>query len=473
MLNQLTVKQARQGLDKKEFSAVELTKDCLHHISDKNDKINAFITVCGNRAMRQAEQADKMINSGDCRTLTGIPYGVKDTICIKGVRSTGAAKILDSYRAPYQATVIKKIDRQNAVMIGKQNCDAFGHGASNENSMYGLVRNPHDQARVPGGSSGGSAAALADNQCLFSVAEDTGGSIRQPASFCGVAGLRPSYGRNSRYGVMPMASSLDTIGPMAKTVADIALIMTVIAGFDDKDATTLPKKVPQYVSELRKTVGDLKIGIPKEYFELDGLDYEVEQVMSECIEKVKSLGIKLMPLSLPHTKYAIAAYYIIVPSEDSSNLGRLDGIRYGQRFKASDLYHTYAKSRALGFPSEVKRRIMMGTYALSAGYYDAYYRKAQRVRTLIRKDFDEVFRKVDLLLTPTSPFPAFKVGEKVDNILSMYAADVFVAPAALAGLPALSVPIGVTNENLPVGAQIIGRTFEEEKVLWFGDKIEK
>ncbi|MDD2758359.1 MAG: Asp-tRNA(Asn)/Glu-tRNA(Gln) amidotransferase subunit GatA [Patescibacteria group bacterium] len=470
-LNELTIKTASAGLRKKEFSAVELTEACLAKIKKRNKTLNAFITVAEDEALADATAADKKINNNS-NLLAGIPFGVKDAICVAGMRATGAAKILDNYTAPYEATVIKKIRSAGGIIIGKNNCDAFGHGASNENSMYGPVRNPVDETKVAGGSSGGSAAAVADHECIYAVAEDTGGSIRQPASFCGVAGLRPSYGRNSRYGIMPMASSLDTVGPMAKTVEDLALIMEVIAGHDPKDATTVTDAVPAYTEELEKSVKGMTVGVPVEYFNVKGIDPEVEKIIDAKIDALKKLGCKIVSVSLPHTKYAIAAYYILVPSEDSSNLGRLDGVRYGVRAKTKNLFDLYAESRAAGFPEEVKRRILIGTYALSAGYYDAYYKKAQKVRTLIKRDFDEVFKKVDALITPTSPFPAFGLGEKAGDPLALYLSDIFVSPAAVAGVPALSVPAGVTKAGLPVGAQLIGPRMGESVILRLGHHLE-
>ena len=473
MLSKLTIKQAQAGLRNNKFTSVELTESCLARIKERNPQINAFITVCEKSALAEAKKADIMIAGGKAAALTGIPFGVKDAICTKDIRSTGAGKILDSYISPYEATVIARIRAQGAVLVGKQNCDTFGHGASNENSMYGNVKNPLDLTKVAGGSSGGSAAAVADDQCLFSIGEDTGGSVRLPASFCGLCGLRPSYGRNSRFGVMPMASSLDTVGPIARTTEDIAIIMQVIAGRDDKDATTVANPVPDYVKEINKEVKNIKIGIPKEYFELKGMDKEVKTIIENRIKGMERMGYKITEVSLPHTKYAIPVYYIIVPSEDSSNLGRLDGIRYGVREYEEGLYDTYAKSRANGFPEEVKRRIIIGTYALSAGYYDAYYRKAQKVRTLIKQDFENVFKKVDALVTPTAPYPAFAIGAKKDDILAMYLADVFEVPASLAGVPALSLPAGNTEAGLPVGLQVIGPRLKEETVLMVGNNIEK
>ena len=472
MLNELTIKEAQVGLRKKKFTSVELTRACLDRIKARNKEINAFITVCEESALAEAKIADGLIKAGTAGPLTGIPFSVKDAICTAGVRSTASAKILDNYIPPFNATVIEKIRNQGGVLLGKNNCDAFGHGASNENSMYGPVRNPRDLAKVAGGSSGGSAAAVADNMCIYAIAEDTGGSIRQPASFCGVTGFRPSYGRNSRHGIMPMGSSLDTVGPITKTVYDTAVVMEQIAGRDILDATTVADEVPNYAEEMEEKIKGLRVGIPKEYFELEGLDDEVKEITEQQIAKLKKLGCKITEVSLPHTKYAIAVYYIIVPSEDSSNLGRMDGIRYGVRKPGKDLYDLYASSRAQGFPEEVKRRILIGTYALSAGYYDAYYKKAQTVRTLIKKDFDDVFKKVDALITPTSPFPAFGIGEKKDDPLALYMADVMVSPASIAGVPALSVPAGKTAGGLPVGAQIIGPRMGESIILRIGSKIE-
>lgn len=471
-LNELTITSAAKGLRKKDFSSVELTESCLGQIKNRDTSINSFITVLEQEAIKEAAAADKRLAAGNATILTGIPYAVKDAICTKDVRSTGSAKILDNYIPPFDATVIKKIREQGGVMLGKNNCDAFGHGASNENSMYGPVRNPHDETKVAGGSSGGSAAAVAAHMAMYAIAEDTGGSIRQPASFCGISGIRPSYGRNSRYGIMPMASSLDTVGPMAKTVEDLASIMEVIAGIDPKDATGVNGLVPCYSEEIKKDISGLRVGIPKEYFSVEGMDSETEILVEARIQALEKMGCTLHEVSLPHTKYSVPVYYIIVPSEDSSNLGRLDGIRYGVQQPGEELFDVYANSRAAGFPDEVKRRIMIGTYALSSGYYDAYYRKAQKVRTLIIQDFVNVFEQVDVLVTPTSPFPAFGVGEKKDDVLAMYLADVFVSPAAVAGVPALSLPAGKTKAGLPVGLQLIGPRLKEEIILRVGHHVQ-
>lgn len=472
MPNRLTIKQARDGLKAGEFSSLELTKACLKRIKERNKEINAFITVSEDIALEEAKKSDELIKKNKSGALCGIPFCVKDAICVNGVRATAAAKILDNYFPPYEATVIKKIRKNGAVIVGKNNCDTFGHGASNENSMYGAVKNPHDLKKVAGGSSGGTAAAVADNMCIFGVGEDTGGSIRQPASLCGILGLRPTYGRNSRYGIMPMASSLDTVGPLAKTVEDIAILMEIMAGRDEKDATTLQDSVPKYAKDIKKSLKGMKLGIPKEYFELEGMDAETKKIIEDSVKKLEMLGCKIKSISLPHTKYALPVYYIIVPSEDSSNMGRIDAIRYGVREERKSLYGTYSESRSRGLSEEVKRRIMIGTYALSAGYYDAYYRKAQKVRTLIIKDFETAFTDIDAIITPTSPFPAFEIGSKVNDVLAMYLADVFVSPSAVAGLPALSVPAGMTKKNLPVGLQIIGPRLGEPEVLKIGHNFE-
>ncbi len=473
-VHDVTIAAAAKALRSKEYSSVELTQSVLDRIHERNTLLNAFISVHDEQAIAAARLADERLQAGDTSALLGIPYSVKDAICTKNIRSTASARILDTYTPPFQATVINKIEQAGAVLVGKNNCDAFGHGASNENSMYGPVKNPHDPTKVSGGSSGGSAAAVADGQSVFSIAEDTGGSIRQPASLCGIVGLRPSYGLNSRYGIMPMASSLDTVGPMAKTVEDIAYIMEVMAGHDPKDATSVNMPVPTYTKELTTSPKGLRIGIPKEYFELEGMEAETKHIIEQKLEAMKELGVTLVPVSLPHTKYAIAIYYIVVPSEDSSNLGRIDGIRYGVQVDMTNgLRDVYEQSRASGLPPEVKRRIMIGTYALSAGSYDAYYRKAQKVRTLVIRDFNEVFRDVDVIATPTSPFPAFGIGEKANDVLAMYLADIFMSPGAVAGIPGLSLPAGMTKTGLPVGMQLMGPRLSESKLFSLGYHIEQ
>jgi aspartyl-tRNA(Asn)/glutamyl-tRNA(Gln) amidotransferase subunit A len=472
-LNELTISEAVTGISEGRFTAVDLVTACLDRIDERNHELNAFITVRDREdVLRDAQKSDEKIASGNAGSLEGIPFGVKDAIVTIGLRSTGASKILDTYVPPYDATVIARLRSAGAILIGKQNCDAFGHGASNENSMYGPVKNPYDLSKVSGGSSGGSAAALADGMCLFSIAEDTGGSIRQPARFCGVVGLRPSYGRNSRYGIMPMASSLDTVGPMTRSVGDMALVMQVIAGHDDRDATTLSDTVPDYVGLHGSDVSSLRVGVPIEYMNMEGMSDEVRTRTTEMIDKLRDAGAQVVDVSLPYTKYAIPVYYLIVPSEDSSNLARLDGMRYGVRADGDTLASVYGNSREHGFPEEVKRRIMIGTYALSAGYYDAYYRQAQKVRTLIRDDFDRVFADVDVLITPTSPFTAFGLGEKDGDVMSMYLADVFVSPGALAGIPAISIPAGMSGAGLPVGIQVMGPRMSEALVMQVGRMLE-
>lgn len=457
-----TIAEARRALDNRDISSQELTREYLNRAKEKNETLNAFTTIVENEAMEAARAADEKIKDGSAGVLTGIPFGVKDAICTAGIRSTASAKILDTYTPPFDATVIRKIRAQGGVIIGKQNCDAFGHGASNENSMYGAVKNPWDTERVPGGSSGGSAASVAADMCVYSIAEDTGGSIRQPAAFCNLVGLRPSYGRNSRYGIMPMASSLDTVGPITKTVEDCALVMEAIAGRDPLDATTVPGAVPAYTEGLRESIKGLRVGIPREY--IQDLPNNLQKIIDDAAEQFRQIGCEVMDVSLPHTKYAIPVYYIIVPSEDSSNLSRMDGIRFGVRAYEKDLQNVYMQSRAQGFPAEVKRRIMVGTFALSHGYYDAYYKKAQQVRTRIMRDFEEAFNRVDVLLAPTTPTPAFKIGEKANDPLAMYKADIFVGPAAVAGVPAVSVPGGFVD-NLPFGVQLIGPRMSEDLIL--------
>ncbi|MBI5621810.1 Asp-tRNA(Asn)/Glu-tRNA(Gln) amidotransferase subunit GatA [Candidatus Falkowbacteria bacterium] len=473
-LNALTLKEAHEGLKTKQFSAGELLTGCLEQAKKINPQLNAYITIAEEPARAAVHSADKLISSGeDISYLTGIPVAIKDALCTKGIRSTGAAKILDNYIPPYDATVIKRIRESGGVIIGKNNCDAFGHGASNENSQYGPVKNPWNLTKVPGGSSGGSAAALAADSCIYAIGEDTGGSIRQPASFCGVVGLKVSYGRNSRYGVMPMASSLDTVGPMSKTVWDAAAIMETIAGHDPLDSTTFDKPIPQYTREIERDIKGLTVGLPREYF-AEGLDDESRKIIATAIKQLEELGVEIVEVSLPHTKYAIAVYYIVVPSEDSANLSRLDGIRYGVRSsQAKDLFETYTFSRRDGFPEEVKRRIMIGTFALSHGYYDAYYTQASKVRTLIKQDFTGVFAKVDALLTPVSPFPPFDLGAKVDDPLAMYLADIYMVPVSLAGVCGLSVPCGFTADHLPVGMQLVGPALGEDVVLRLGHQYQQ
>lgn len=458
-LNQLTIKEAQEGLKKKKFSSVELTKACLQQIKKHDKKINAFITVCEKQALAQAEKADEMMKQAKIseKTLLGIPIGIKDIYSTKGIRTTAGAKVLDNYIPVYDATAVKRLKEAGAVILGKLNLDAWAHGSSGENSDYGATKNPWNLKFVPGGSSSGSSAAIAANMCLAATGTDTGGSIRLPASFCNIVGLKPTYGRVSRYGVIAMASSLDSIGHLTQDVTDAALVLNVTAGKDPQDATMPRTRVPDYLKDLKKGVKSLKIGIPKEYFQ-KGLDKKMKEMVEKAIRKFEKLGARLMNVSLPHTQYALAVYYIIQPAEVSSNLARYDGIRFG-----------FPRER---FADEAKRRIMLGTYTLSAGYYEAYYLKAMQVRTLIKEDFDKAFAKVDAILAPVSPTPPFKLGEKIDDPLKMYLSDVYTVTANLAGIPGLAIPAGFIN-NLPMGIQILGPQFSEDLLFRVGYAYEQ
>ncbi|MCK9578941.1 MAG: Asp-tRNA(Asn)/Glu-tRNA(Gln) amidotransferase subunit GatA [Methanoregula sp.] len=474
-LNCLTIKQAHEGLQKGEFTSVELTEACLAEIKKRNSELNAVLTVCEEEALAEAGIADKRIKSGTATELTGIPYLAKDNYLTRGVRATAASKILENYIAPFDATVIKKLREAGAVLLGKTNLDEFAHGSSTENSAFGPTKNPNDLTRVPGGSSGGSAAAVAANFCLFSLGSDTGGSIRHPAAFCGVVGLKPTYGRASRFGIVAMTSSTDVPGPITKTVEDAAIVQKIISGQDQNDFTTADILVPDYQAEIKDNIKGLKIGVPHEFFR-EGMNKEVEKKVKEAIEFLKKQGAEIVDISLPHTKYALPVYYIITPSEVSSNLGRFDGIRYPLTPNPSpagagegSLIDLYKKNRGKGFGAEAKRRIMLGTYALSAGYYDAYYLQAQKVRTIIIDEFEAAFKEVDAIITPTTPDIAFKFGENKDP-LKMYLEDIFTLSPSLAGLPAISVPCG-TVDKMPVGCQIIGRKFAEGMVMKIADKI--
>ncbi|MCD4705693.1 Asp-tRNA(Asn)/Glu-tRNA(Gln) amidotransferase subunit GatA [bacterium] len=478
MLNKLTIKQSHQGLINKDFSCCELTESYIKEIKKKDKDINAFITTTFDLAKKQAKNIDKKIKQGEkLKPLAGIPVSIKDCFCVKGIQATAGSNILRDYIPCFDATSVKKIKDQGAIILGKVNTDEFTMGASTETSAFGVTKNPLDLKRVPGGSSGGSAASVASDMAAYSLATDTGGSIRQPAAFCGKVGLKVTYGRVSRYGVMSMASSLDTIGTITKTVEDSAIVLKEIAGHDKYDSTTPKAKVDNYLKELQGNIKGLKIGIPKEYF-IKELNPEIKKNISQAAKKLESLGCKIIDVSLPHTKHAIAVYYIIVPSEVSSNMARYDGIRYGYSITndknkiAKNLTDIYTKSRAKGFGDEVKRRIMIGTYALSAGYYDAYYKKAMQVRTLIKKDFDNVFEKVDALIAPVTPDIAFKIGEKTDDPLQMYLEDIFTAPVNLAGVPSLAIPFGSANK-MPLSVQIIGKHFDEKTILKIGNKLEK
>jgi len=460
-LRDLTINQAHQGLLDKEFSAVELCRSYLENIKEKDKDIFAFLSVDKEQAIKQAEQVDETIKGGGrLPFLAGIPCAIKDNILVEGLKCTAASRMLENYIAPYQATVIKKLKKEKAVILGKTNLDEFAMGASGENSAFGPTKNPCDLTRVTGGSSSGSAAAVAADMAIFSLGSDTAGSIRYPASFCGVVGLKPTYGSISRFGLISMASSLDQIGPLAKNINDCKIVFDAIRGKDEMDSTSVDIRRESKDFKIK----DLKIGVPKEYF-IKGVDKEVERIIKEAIGKYEAMGAKIIEVSLPHTEYAVATYYLIMPCEISANLARYDGIKYGDRNKEADnLMQVYLHSRGKGLGDEVRRRIILGTYALSSGYYDAYYLRAQKVRTLIRQDFEKAFKKADVLMTPVAPSPAFKIGEKIEDPLKMYLCDVFTGPVSLAGLPAVSLPVGKTD-NLPVGLQIIGQPFEEDKIL--------
>jgi len=460
-----TIRALSEALKKREISSTEVTRAYLNRIDHLDDRIKAYLHVDAETALKEAHRADELLQGGEGTPLTGIPMGIKDVICMEGIPNTCGSKILQNYIPPYSATVIEKLHKEHVVFLGKLNMDEFAMGSSTENSRFQVTRNPWDLERIPGGSSGGSAAAVAAALCAGALGTDTGGSIRQPASLCGIVGLKPTYGRVSRFGLVAFASSLDQIGPMTRSVWDAALLLNVISGHDPKDSTSMPKEVPDYTANLDRGLKGLRIGIPKEYF-IEGIDEEVATSVHEAIEAMKDAGAEIVDLSLPHTEYAIATYYIIATAEASSNLARYDGVRYGFREStAGTLREMYEKTRSEGFGTEVKRRIMLGTYVLSAGYYDAYYRKAQQVRTLIRKDFSEAFKHCDVLVTPTSPTPAFKIGEKTENPLQMYLSDIFTISANLAGIPGISVPCGWTSSHLPIGLQFLGNTFGEQWIL--------
>ena len=450
----------------RKITATALAEAFYAKIQKDDPQIGAYLILSRDRALEQAGRMDQLASRrGKLPPLGGVPIGIKDVLATRGVRTTAGSKILGNYVPPYDCTAVSRLEAAGAVILGKTNCDEFAMGSSNENSAWHPVRNPRDPTRVPGGSSGGSAAAVAADMAVATLGSDTGGSIRQPASFCGVVGLMPTYGRVSRYGLVAFASSLDHIGPFTKTVKDAAIVLRTIAGRDPMDSTSADLPVPDYVAELEKPVQGLKIGVAKEYLG-EGLDREVRYAVEAAIQKLESLGCKIVEISLPHTKYAIPTYYIVATAEASSNLARFDGVRYGYRARdARTLSEMYRRTRDEGFGAEVKRRIMLGTYALSAGYYDAYYLKAQKVRTLIARDFEEAFSKVDAIVTPTCPTAAFKLGEKAENPLAMYLADIYTVTADLAGIPGISIPCGQTRENLPIGLQILGRHFDEATVL--------
>jgi aspartyl-tRNA(Asn)/glutamyl-tRNA(Gln) amidotransferase subunit A len=465
-LKSLTIHDARSAVLQRKSTATSLAEAFYTKIQSDDLKIGAYLTLCKERALAKAEEIDELAEKGQrLPLLGGVPVAIKDVMVTKGVRTTAGSKILGNYTPPDDCTAVARLEAAGAIVLGKLNCDEFAMGSSNENSAWKPVHNPRDLSRVPGGSSGGAAAAVAADMAVAALGSDTGGSVRQPASFCGVVGLMPTYGRVSRYGLIAFASSLDHIGPLTKTVRDAAILLGVIAGRDPMDSTCAEVPVPDYVAELEKPIKGLKIGVAKEYFG-EGLDNEVRKSVEAAIQKLAELGCEIVEVSLPHTKYAIPTYYIIATAEASANLARFDGVRYGFRApEARTLSAMYRGTRDLGFGAEVKRRIMLGTYALSAGYYDAYYLKAQRVRTLLTRDFEEVFKRVHAIVTPTSPTPAFKLGEKVDDPLAMYLADIYTVTADLAGIPGISVPCGQTRENLPIGLQILGKHFDEATIL--------
>ena len=460
-----TVHEIRDLLHKKEISSLELTKQTLDRINLIDKKIDAFLTINTESALNAAKIADKKIASGDqISDLAGIPMALKDNMCETGVKTTCASKILENFVSPYNATVVDKLNVNNAVIVGKTNMDEFAMGSSTENSAFKTTKNPYDTERVPGGSSGGSAASVAAGEVYYSLGSDTGGSIRQPASFCGVVGMKPTYGRVSRYGLVAFASSLDQIGPFTRDVEDCALVLNAICGKDSKDSTSADIAVPDFTKSLKNNIKGLKIGMPKEYFG-DGIDEDVKKVLINSVETLKKLGAEIKEISLPLSQYALEVYYILASSEASSNLARFDGIKYGFRAKDyNDAVDIYVKSRSQGFGEEVKRRIMLGTYALSSGYYDAFYKKGLKVKTLIINEYKNAFRDVDVIMSPTSPTTAFKAGDKLQDPLSMYMSDICTVPVNIAGLPGISIPAGFVN-GLPVGLQFIGNYFDEGSIL--------
>jgi aspartyl-tRNA(Asn)/glutamyl-tRNA(Gln) amidotransferase subunit A len=464
-LFRLTVSEARDLLDRKEISVTDVVNSVYQRIDAVENRVKAYLALTREKAEDMAQEAQKRIDMSEKGAfMLGITLAVKDNMCTKGIPTTCASKILFNFVPPYESTVTSRLTAQGYVLIGKTNLDEFAMGSSTENSGFHATKNPWDLERVPGGSSGGSAAAVAADECIAALGSDTGGSIRQPAALCGVVGLKPTYGRVPRYGLVAFASSLDQIGTLTKNVTDSALLMNAVAGHDPRDSTSAPVPVPDFTQVLGKDIKGMKVGIPEEYF-IEGLDKEVGNSVKEAVRKLETIGAAPVQISLPHTEYAIATYYILATSEASSNLARYDGVKYGLRVEGKDLMEMYMKTRSQGFGSEIKRRIMLGTYALSSGYYEAYYRKAQQVRTLIKRDFDDAFKKVDIILAPTSPTAAFKAGEKTSDPLQMYLSDIFTISVNLAGVPAMSVPCGFTSNNLPIGLQMIGKHFDEEAIF--------
>jgi aspartyl-tRNA(Asn)/glutamyl-tRNA(Gln) amidotransferase subunit A len=473
-LTKLTIDAARSAVEQRKTTATALAESFYSLIEIKDGGIGSYLALSKDRAMAKAAEVDSLVAKGEkLPPLAGVPVGIKDVMVTRGVPTTAGSKILGNYIPPYDCTAVARLEAAGAVVLGKLNCDEFAMGSSNENSAWKPVRNPRDLSRVPGGSSGGSAAAVAADMAVATLGSDTGGSIRQPASFCGVVGLKPTYGRVSRYGLIAFASSLDHIGPLTKTVKDAAIVLRTIAGRDPMDSTSAEVPVPDYVAELEKPVRGIRIGVAKEYLG-QGLDADVREAVDAAVAKLGRLGCEIVEVSLPHTQYAIPAYYLVATAEASSNLARFDGVRYGHRAAdARTLSEMYRRSRDQGFGAEVKRRIMLGTYALSAGYYDAYYLKAQRVRTLLTRDFEQAFAKVDAIVTPTSPTAAFKLGDKVDDPLAMYLADIYTVTANLAGIPGISIPCGETKGKLPIGLQILGRHFDEATILRVANAYEQ
>jgi aspartyl-tRNA(Asn)/glutamyl-tRNA(Gln) amidotransferase subunit A len=472
-LTQLTIHELQEKIKSGETSAVQIAEAVFSRIDAVEERVHSFIRLMKEEAMIAAEKADDDIKKGNIKALTGIPIALKDIVCTKGITTTCGSHILCNFVPPYDATVVEKLRDAGAVFVGKTNMDEFAMGSSTETSYFGVTRNPWDLARIPGGSSGGSATAVAADECVASIGSDTGGSIRQPAALCGVVGMKPTYGRVSRFGLIAFASSLDQIGPFTKDVEDCAIMMNALAGFDPKESTSVPVEVPDYRQYTGRDIHGWKVGIPREYF-IEGIDPEVNAAIKNAIAVIEKIGGKCVDISLPHTQYCLAVYYIIAPAEASSNLARYDGVKYGFRSAdGGDLLDMYKNTRSQGFGVEVKRRIMIGTYALSAGYYDAYYKKASQVRALIKRDFEEAWKKCDVILTPTTPTPAFKIGEKTDNPLQMYLSDIFTISTNLAGIPGISVPCGFTSGGLPVGVQFLAGHFEEGKLIQIASAYER
>ena len=477
-LTQLTLKQALDGLEKRSFSSQELTLAFLDAIASGNSALNAYVLETPEKALEMARMSDERRNDGVAKKLDGVPIGVKDLYCTKGVRTTACSKILDDFTPTYESTVTQNLWNEGAVLLGKLNMDEFAMGSSNETSCFGVVANPwrrqggHNAKLTPGGSSGGSATAVSADLCLAATASDTGGSIRQPAAFTGTVGVKPTYGRASRYGMIAFASSLDQAGPITKSVEDAAILLSSMCSHDEKDSTSLNVETPDWQKDIGRSLKGLKIGIPAEY-RVDGMPTEIEELWQKGIDWLKESGAEILDVSLPHTKFALPAYYIVAPAEASSNLARYDGMRYGKRETGEDLTDTYQKTRSAGFGEEVQRRLMIGTYVLSHGYYDAYYLKAQKVRTKILQDFQNVYKRVDALLTPTTPSPAFAYGERSDDLIAMYLNDVFTVTANLAGLPAISVPAALNKDGLPLGLQVIGKALDESVCFRVASAIEK